>query len=158
MLVKRGGLLKSFILNSWYFSFKILILVSWFSFANKKKIWEYLDSFSIRDLNCQKSWFLTRNGKSQKIILDSCLIPKLRIWISRFLSRPFKCYLALLWTQRRTKGFMCHNIQGGQNDGDVCQVKGHGDGSIFRQKLIFILYIATKILQIVHTNLWLAYK
>ena len=48
---------------------------------------------------------------------------------------------------------MCHNIQGGQNDGDVCQVKSHGDGPIFRQKLIFILYIATKILQIVHTNL-----
>ena len=106
------GLLSSFFLDSWYFSFKILILVSWFSFAIKKKIWKYLDSFPIRDLNGQKSWFLTRNGKSDKIILDSCLIPRPRIWISRFLSRPIKCYLALLCLPHLKENIL--NKQAGQ--------------------------------------------
>ena len=73
-------------------SFKIF----WYAFAIKKRIWKYLDSFLRRDLDSQDSWFLTSKWKSEMIILNACLIPRIRIQISWFLSRPFKLNLALL--------------------------------------------------------------
>jgi hypothetical protein len=58
------GVLSLFFLDSWYFFFKIVKIIS-----------RYLDS--------QNSWFLTRNVKSEMCIFDSCLAP--RLWIKNTL-------------------------------------------------------------------------